>query len=242
MTLKLLRPTKLILALSLMGLVTACASQGPTDNALERKFSWFSYLEGRDIRATCGPGADDRYRLVYNGVYTEQVRTYDLDAAGQPGEHLGGQLDVRVIAPVNLSEVHISSLSDLLSPWRGKTASVPLSPSAFEKIEEALSLDGVFGPPAVGTELSSKGFFWTIAACHQGRYHFTAVAWPSPAWEVMSFDDVLFALDPVAVAINPPRKTELGRNLVRPVERNHEVEFHTKVGENGLYGSNPLGE
>ncbi|MBL4614721.1 MAG: hypothetical protein JKY27_07605 [Magnetovibrio sp.] len=234
MTLKSLKPTKTILLLALTGLLAGCASQGSSDNAIGRKFSWFSYMEGGDIRAACAPGAAARYRLVYNAVYGEQVRTYDLDA--------NGGLDVRVIEPVNLKHISIHSLADVLSPWRGKTASTTLSVNAVEKIEAALLNDGVFGPPAIGTELSSKGFFWTIAACRQGRYSFTALAWPSPAWDAMSFDQVLFGFDPVAVRVNPPRKTALGRNLVGGEYDKNKIEFHTKVGENGLYGTLSLGQ
>jgi len=238
MTLKSSKPTKIarasLVAVTLAVLVTACASQGPTDNPIKRKFSWFSYLEGGDIRAVCGPGASSRYRMVYNGVFGEQVRTYDLSAAGR--------LDVSVIEAADVSAFSVSKLSGLLNPWRGKAASRQLSQVEVSRIIQALDRDGAFAAPAVGTELSSKGFFWTMAACHEGRYHFTAVAWPSPAWDAATFDDVVFELDPSPIAVNPPRKTVLTRINKTDKRRKSENEFHTKVGENGLFGVVDLGK
>jgi len=238
MTLNSSKPIKVVLALALTGalagVVASCASQGPTDNPLVRKLSWLSYLEGGDIRAACGPNAPNQYRLVYNGVYTEQVRTYDLG--------VDQRLNVGVVGAAEVSQFSADSLSGLLNPWRAKTAIRNLNQAEVEQIATALERDGAFGAPAVGTELSSKGFFWTIAACHEGAYHFTALAWPSPAWENMTFDDVVFDLDPSPIAVNPPRKTITTRDTKRG-DTGHviENEFHTKVGESGLFGVIDLG-
>ena len=238
MTLNSSKPIKIALGLlcvgAAAGLVLGCASQGPTDNPLARKFSWFSYLEGGDIRAACGPNASNSYRLVYNGVFTEQVRTYDLGA--------DNRLSVGVIEAADVSQFNVSTFGGLLNPWRAKAAIRNLSDDEAARITAALERDGAFGPPAVGTELSSKGFFWTIAACHEGAYHFTALAWPSPAWESMTFDGVVFDLDPSPIAVNPPRKTITTRDTKRG-DTGHviENEFHTKVGENGLFGVIDLG-
>ncbi|HEY9081402.1 hypothetical protein [Magnetovibrio sp.] len=240
MTLKSSKPIKLALGLlvtgAVAGLVSACASQGTTDNPVMGKLSWFSYMEGGDIRATCGPGAANRYRLVYNGVYTEQVRTYEWGAADQ-------RLNVGVTEAVDITQGSVGTFNDLLNPWRAKTASRTLSDADATRVVSALERDGVFGPPAVGTELSSKGFFWTVASCHDGAYRFTAVAWPSPSWDAMTFDDVVFDLDPSPIAVNPPRKTDTRRDTKRG-RYGHviENEFHTKVGENGLFGVISLGQ
>ena len=45
-----------------------CNYQG-RDDALSQRFTWFSYMNGDDILAACNPGAPDRFRFVYNGVY-----------------------------------------------------------------------------------------------------------------------------------------------------------------------------
>jgi len=236
MTLKSSRQTNtawLVVAVGAIAvLLSGCASSGPPDNPIVRKFSWYSYLEGGDIRATCGSAAANQYRMVYNGVFTEQVRTYDISA--------DGHLEVGVIEPAHLDHLSVSSLSDLLNPWRAKTANRMVSSAQVDDIANALQHDGAFGAPAVGTELSSRGFYWTIAACHQGQYHFTALAWPSPAWDSATFPDVLLALDPSAIAVNPPRDTGPLRTTARRSQGNFANEFHTKVGTNGLAGFTPI--
>jgi hypothetical protein len=227
MILKSSKLIKTLLAVSLGGLVSACTSLGSINDPIERKFQWFSYMEGGDIRAACALGAPSRYRLVYNGVYMEQVRAYDLgpDAV----------LSARVIGPANVRALMAEDFGSLLDPWRGKAASRQLSMDEMGTLVSALDQDGAFGPPAVGTELSSRGFFWTIAACHEGRYHFTGLAWPSPRWDDATFDDVLFTLDPSPIAVNPPRKTRTSRIGVHgPRNNDADVAFRTGVGEQGL--------
>ena len=230
MTSKSSKPAKIAAVLAALMLVgVGCASQGPTDDPIQRKLQWFSYLEGGDFRARCGPGAPDRYRLVYNGVYLEQVRAYDLYA--------DGDLEVRVTEETDLTNFTISSVRDLLKPWRGETTSMPLTSGEMNTLIDALTRDGAFGPPAVGTELSSKGFFWTIASCHDGDYHFTGLAWPSDAWGMATFDDVLFALDPSHVPVNPPRNTETTRFVRQRDRSQNDNAFRVRAGENGLAGT-----
>ncbi|MDA0240525.1 MAG: hypothetical protein O3A84_10935, partial [Proteobacteria bacterium] len=92
--------------LILGGLLSACTYQGATvegfgtDHPITRKFSWFSYVGGEDIRTACVTGAPDRYRFVYNAVYNEQVRSYDLVASPEPGRF---DLKAAVSGEANLS-------------------------------------------------------------------------------------------------------------------------------------------
>ncbi|HEY9164371.1 MAG TPA: hypothetical protein VIN57_07145, partial [Magnetovibrio sp.] len=184
----------------------ACAAGSDVANSpIQRKFQWFSFMEGGDFKAACTPGSAGRYRMVYNGIYTEQVRVYDLNAET-------GVLDTQLIEPMDLRDFSVSDLAGVLDPWRGKTSMRLLSRAEVSSIVGALESDGAFGPPAVGVQLPSMGFFWTIASCHDGAYHFTGLAWPSAAWDRARFDDALWAVDPIATAVNPPRKTDLRRN------------------------------
>jgi hypothetical protein len=65
--------------LAILVLLGACTyREGGVGNPLTRRFQYFSYLGGDDIRRDCTAGTPARYRLVYNASYLEQVRTYDL--------------------------------------------------------------------------------------------------------------------------------------------------------------------
>ena len=60
-------------------LVSGCTYRaGGIESPITRKFQYFSYLNADDIRANCVAGTPAQYRLVYNAVYSEQVRAYDL--------------------------------------------------------------------------------------------------------------------------------------------------------------------
>jgi len=223
------------LAIGLLALGACTAVEGVADSPILRKFQWFSFLEGGDFKDSCGPDAPARYRMVYNAVYTEQVRIYELDSAA-------GVLDARVVLPANFVDVEVREIGDLLDPWRGKAATTKLSSSDVDGLVGDLESFGVFGPPNVGAELSSKGFFWTIAACHEGQYHFTGFQWPDTAWNRATFASRLFVLDETGVDVNDPRWTAVMRT--HPTKRDNADqtanEFHIKVGPNGLAGPGPV--
>ncbi len=219
----------------LLALGACTAIEGTSSSPVLRKFQWFSFLEGGDFKDTCAPGAPARYRMVYNAVYTEQVRVYELNADKKA-------LDVRVILPANLADLEVRKFSDLLDPWRGERAVAQLSASEVSGVVGDLEKFGAFGPPNVGAELASKGYFWTIAACHDGQYHFTGFQWPDTAWNRATFAGRLFALDQTGVDVNLPRWTSLKRTYAskRKAPGQTVNEFHIKVGTAGLAGFDPL--
>ena len=59
-------------------ILSACSYKGGEDQPAIRKFTWFSYVKADDIRTECNNSTNPQYRFVYNGVYNEQVRTYDI--------------------------------------------------------------------------------------------------------------------------------------------------------------------
>jgi hypothetical protein len=218
------------------GLLAACtAMPGADDNPVLRKFQWFSYMEGGDFKETCGATDQDRYRMIYNAVYTEQVRIYNVSEQAMA-------MHMRVMLPMDLRDFAVDSWSGLLDPWRGKAMDIELTKSDFADLRADLDQDGVFGQPNVGAELSSKGFFWTVAACHNGRYHFTAFTWPKQNFDKLLFANRLFDLDRSNIAVNAPRKTQTMRSYskARLTEADRLKEYHQKVGENGLVGLGPL--
>lgn len=201
-----------------------CAYEGGVDNPVVRKLSWFSFIEGDDLRRACGPGAPDRFRLVYNAVYDEQVRIYELGGAGQPS-----RLRQRVIEAPNLALG--ADVLDPVGPWRGRTAERVLDEGRYRALLESFAADGVFGPPSQGLELPSRGFYWTAAACREGRWHFTAWLWPRPEFQRLRFDDLLFAADTTGVPPNPPRPLPPRYN-----DTGFYGDFTLRVGVDGLSG------
>lgn len=220
---------------AVLALGACAATEGGADNPVLRKFQWFSYMEGGDFRDMCKAGSENRYRLIYNAVYTEQVRIYELSEQTS-------SLHTRVMLPVNLRDFSTESFSGLLGPWRGTVSDTDLSAAEFGGVVADLEASGAFGPPNVGAQLSSKGFFWTLASCHDGAYHFTGFAWPSPQWDRARFAQTLFALDSTGIAVNEARKTNTSRELhyADRQPRRHIKQYHQEVGERGLAGFGPL--
>jgi hypothetical protein len=220
-------------------LMAGCAYQGSTD-PVSRKFSWYDYLGGGDIKRSCVPGAPDRYRFVYNAIYIEQVRTYDLQTdAGRPGENL---LTARVIGPAQLGSVPVGEAADVLGPWKGKIAQTWLRDADVTTLSATAREAGLFSPPPVGLRLHSDRFYWTVAACEKGVFAFNGYLWPSERFERLQFPKLLFAWDQTGVRVNPPRQATAfdihGR--VTPERGESRLEFEVEVGDNGLKGTGPL--
>src|SRR5260370_39356006 len=95
-------------AFSLAFAVAPTASAQRPDRNVEqpivRTFNWFSYVGGDDIRSACVPGGRNRVRLVYNALWEEQVRVYDVFL--QPDGTAG--LDIGVLD----SQGHVLTFTD----------------------------------------------------------------------------------------------------------------------------------
>lgn len=222
---------RFVVLLGLAVMLGACAYEGGgLDNPAYRKAFWFDFLDGGDLRRDCRPGSTERYRFVYNGIYQEQIRIYELSETA-----VGANLDMRVIGPGNLAELQVSESADLLSPWRGKTARLVLRAQDRQLLRRAMASAGVFVGPPVGLRLESDEFYWTVAACAEGRFHFSAYRWPSEAFDKAAFAPLLFGWDQTGEKINPPRKAashELYGGSAVPPES--AVRFQLRVGPNGL--------
>jgi hypothetical protein len=211
----------LLLALSLAG----CRYQGDgIDSPFERKVQWFSFIAGDDIRDGCRPAASDRYRLVYNGFWREQVRIYEL---GRQGPNI---LTARVIERGALT---LWSSGDPLAPWRGKTADTLLDPAGRQRLIASLAV--VSEPPPVGLRLPSDGFYWTAAACVDGHFHSTAWLFPTAAFAALRFPQELLALDHTGVAYNAPDPIAYAGNY----DQSHLAaeRWFLTVGKDGLSGN-----
>jgi len=235
------------LATAIAGMVGACASAGNYDNPLLRESTWFGYLNANDIRSTCAPRAADRYRLVYNGVYVEQVRTYDV-AAGPQGESQH-DLRIRVVVPrgqkppsgENPDDGMVSDPLQLLGRGPGVVRTKTLNGSEMEALRQALSDSSFFAPPPKGTYLRSEDFYWIGAACVDGQFFFNAYKWPSNRFEDARFPRLLLSWDTTGIRINTPR--ELSDFDVYGDESqgaDKSTSFTMTVSENGLVGAGPL--
>lgn len=207
-----------------ISLLAGCTYDGGGDNPIVSKFSWFSYLNGDDIRTACPGLGADRYRFVYNGIYQEQTRTYDVS-------FLSRNMHVKVKGAPNLLTL---DTSNLLKPWQGEVRDVALSRDELDQIKKSLHQSGALKGSPSGTRVYSDEFYWTVAACVEGEFHFSLYDWPSDRWESMSFDDVLVGLDQTGVALNMPRR--VGPGELWGDKPQNTGRFMIEAGKNGLVG------
>lgn len=209
----------------LISVVTSCTYRGgDIGDPLTRKTQWFSFVEGEDIRASCAAGTPDRTRLVYNGIYDDQLRIYEIDS-------LRRLLMTRVTQPGNAAQL---SSGDLTAPWRAVEQKVQLDQPGYESLVAAFNQSGVFAPPPVGLELPSRSYFWTAALCKDGVYGFTAWKYPSPEFDRVTFDDILFSLDTTGIAVNHPKAIPLDPLWEDKAKRNEVPVFSLRVTARGI--------
>ncbi len=215
------------------GVLAACSyTGGGIEKPFAQKFTWFSFLNGDDIRAACAAGGLDRYRLVYNGRYDEQVRSYDIaaDARG------GGLLTTKVRGSQSLTEI---SSSNPLGPWAWQESQVDLTAAQLAKLESALLDDGFYAPAPTGLRLKSRNFYWTGVGCRDGQVYFHAWVYPDAAFTGLSFPALLAASDQSGRPVNQPRPLPVEARRQGPDRRGGTApdnNFDLTVGRNGLAG------
>lgn len=198
-----------VLALAPVLLLAATAAAQRADRNVDmpvvRSFHWFSYVGGDDIRAACRPGGRSRLRLVYNGLWEEQVRTYEifLQPDGTAGMEIGVLADQG-----NVSNILAESGTDVLNPWRMKHGQRLLDPAETRHLMDLLRASAAFGPPRDGLRLPDNDFWWTVASCRNGVWGFQAYHYPTDGFANVKFAEQLFAWDNVKVPVNRPRKLE----------------------------------
>ncbi len=216
---------------AIMLLSIGCTYRGETENPVVRKATWFSYLDGTDIRTACGEGAPDRYRLVYNARYEQQVRSYEITADGTGGAYLVARARGRA----NSFDV---SLDDVFAPWRWRRSEAQLSPAEFRQFVALLERSRQFAGAPVGLRLFSGDFYWVGSACRNGTFAYHAWLYSEDGFADVRFADVLFARDRTEIAVNPPRRIPAGEYL-GPMGRQQDqtqIRFWLQVREDGLGG------
>lgn len=220
--------------------LASCTYSGDLETPFAQKLTWFSLLNGDDIRESCGPGAPDRIRLVYNGRYREQLRVYDLVASDPAGPNAGGaELTARVQDAATYNKLGSIDLGSPLSAWQWQRSQASLAPDEFRRLQRALEQAGLGQRPPVGTELRSTRFYWVAIACADGEVWFQA--WQHPQTDVtrLPFVSLLLAADGTGVPFNAPRPLSAAEASIRepgPQRDQESFGFSLKVGENGLAG------
>ncbi|PWC34469.1 hypothetical protein TSO352_18620 [Azospirillum sp. TSO35-2] len=212
--------------------LAGCASVGPTDNPIARKLTWFSYINGDDLRADCGKDGADRYRLIFNADYNRHVRTYDIVSDPAKG---GAAVEAHVIEATDLARI---TPLDPLSAARGREATTRLTPAQFDSFVGRLRDDGAFDPPPQGLRLPSNGFYWLINGCRAGQWFFTAYPYPSHRFTEAGFPEALQRIDPTGVAFpSLPAPEEAPRTLPSSGQlADGGVFFEIQIGRHGLVG------
>jgi hypothetical protein len=193
--------------LVLLATATALAQRADrnVDMPVVRSFHWFSYVGGDDIRAACRPGGRSRIRLVYNALWEEQVRTYEifLQPDGTAGMEIGVLADQG-----DVSNILAGGGIDVLNPWRMKHGQRLLDVPETRHLMDLLQASAAFGPAPGGLRLPDNDFWWTVASCRNGVWGFQAYHYPTDGFVNVKFASQLFAWDNVKVPVNRPRKLE----------------------------------
>jgi hypothetical protein len=169
------------LAVACALILSGCASLGPAEEAGVRKLTWFSYVNGEDLRAQCSSEEPDRYRLIYNSKANAQLRTYEVRAVDNGDEHDGGAVvEARVIPAEALLR---RDPEDTLTTGQAASMRLYLSPDQFERLTSRLAESGVFEGSSMELHTRSAGVFWLASGCHEGAYFLTAFSNPSDRFE-----------------------------------------------------------
>lgn len=217
------------MAVLLAAALSGCAYSGGIGEPVGRKFQWFSYLAGDDIKARCTPGAPAQYRLVYNANYHEQVRAYDLRRSVLVGG--GAMLWTQVFG--GDTPINNFSFSDPQAPWRGQGRETRLSEDQSLQLIRAIETSGFGQASPAGLRLDSWDFYWVVTACADGRFHMNAWRHPSERFAALSFDKLLFAADTTNVRVNPPRRMEPALEKAK-ADRDSSYYFQLMVGQDGF--------
>lgn len=225
------------LAALVLGLfISGCAYHGATyatiDNPLVRKWAWFSYLDGFDLREGCLEGSTDRFRLVYNGQYEKQVRTYEItkEAAG------GGYIVAR--SRSGSPDLTDWRLQDPFQPWRWRKSEDRLEPEEMTEFVSLMRDSGLGEPTRSGTRLHSHDFYWVAASCQGGVFAFQAWTQPGGHLDRARFQDFVLAFDKTGVPFRAAYPVPMQEKIVtgRRKGENPPEFFVLTVDDDGIGG------
>ncbi len=182
-------------------LLAGCPAQGPADDTFNFRLRWLSYVQGNDIQEQCTPGSPARIRLIYNAIFTDETRTFDLTAVDQ-GATL---MRTRLWRGTSTITLRSGSLTGAIDPAGEGEAYI--GPEETRAIVEALDASGFYGPPPNGLLLRSDDFFWVGSACIDGV--FMVQAYPKDQFGRIQFAQLLASLDPIQRPLPVARELSL---------------------------------
>ena len=188
--------------LAAAAVLAGCAAAGPIGNPVASNLTWYSYAAGADLRAACAPAGPDTYRFIYNGIWKQQLRQYDLAVpAGAPAE-------LRAAARGTAGNLAAFSLGDPFGPWRLDAVSTLVDETRYRPLLAALAADTAAAPKAAGQRLNSNEFYWLVAACRGGSFSLAAFNDRRVKHVSLAFPEILLRLDTTGVPFRPARRVE----------------------------------
>ena len=164
--------------------------------------------------------------------FSEQVRTYDVS------QEFSGDRGI-MVARVFQGTVRLTRKPIPGASFLGDRARTVISQAEFVAIRRALERGGAFAADPATLFLRSDTFYWTVAACSGGRFHFRAFKGPPQHLERLPFAAILFRLDETGAPYNRPRRTDIDRltnygRISEPPSQSNFVTFELKATAGGL--------
>lgn len=221
----------------LTALVAAgCTYSGGVENPLTRKATWFSYLNGDDVRTRCADNPNRfEVRLIYNGNFKEQVRSYEIRPDGA-----GGAFVTARAMPEEAGNLLNFRLSDPLATGRWEKSTVTLTSEERDQLVARLGDSGVFQRAPSGIDLKSWGSYWVSIACRDGEIFFNAWNAGSQRWDRQALWQIVRPLDNTGVPVYQPHPARFADSptITRSGDDRQQAATHflMTTGENGLIG------
>jgi hypothetical protein len=217
-------------------IASGCSYSGGVENPLTRKATWYSYLNGDDVRDRCARYPDRlEVRLIYNGNFTEQVRSYEIN-----GDGVGGARVVARAMPEDAGNLLNFRLSDPLATGRWEKATVTLNPDERDELVASLADSGVFQRAPSGIDLKSWGSYWVSIACRDGQVFFNAWKDGSERWDQQQLLQIVQRLDATGVPVYQPHPARFEDSPTATRSRGNrrapQTHFLMTTGDNGLIG------
>jgi len=214
-------------------LLAACSGTSNVDTPVIGRLQWFSFIGGDDIRKQCVPGAPARYRFVYNAVYSEQVRVYDVTRSAAGAEFgtriTNGQISLLGYTP------------GAADPWNVRTrAGGALDNAAYLALVRRLEADGFGAATDTATRFPSSDHYWLVAACADGRFHLNGWRNGTPGFAALGFPALLFTHDTTEIAVPQPRPNPLADYYDSLRNGMPDRNFEIQLTPEGLRGLRPL--